>query len=134
MQTDTTAGFCSKDFKALNALKNRALNTPCIQTFARLKDVPKRLPKKHQNMLRRSARTSFIVNGFSFRVPKNGAYKEFLRINGAMYSTSANKTKQNFCLQTAKSLADLVVGDNFYEAKASKIYKLTNQAIKKLRS
>lgn len=47
-QTDTTAGFLSKDFKEINKAKKRALNTPCILTtalFTELLDFVKQVVK-----------------------------------------------------------------------------------------
>ena len=35
-QTDTTAGFLSKDFREINALKRRAADKPCLITTAKL--------------------------------------------------------------------------------------------------
>ena len=38
-QTDTTAGFLSKDFREINALKRRAADKPCLITTAKFSEL-----------------------------------------------------------------------------------------------
>lgn len=61
-QTDTTAGFLSKDEKEINKAKGRALQTPCILTMSSLKELASlvRVPKAHKNLVRKAKKTSFI--------------------------------------------------------------------------
>lgn len=61
-QTDTTAGFLSKDEKEINKAKGRALQTPCILTMSSLKELVSfvRVPKAHKNLVRKAKKTSFI--------------------------------------------------------------------------
>lgn len=61
-QTDTTAGFLSKDEREINKAKGRALQTPCILTMSSLKELASlvRVPKAHKNLVRKAKKTSFI--------------------------------------------------------------------------
>lgn len=61
-QTDTTAGFLSKDEREINKAKGRALQTPCILTMSSLKELTSlvRVPKAHKNLVRKAKKTSFI--------------------------------------------------------------------------
>lgn len=61
-QTDTTAGFLSKDEREINKAKGRALQTPCILTMSSLKELVSlvRVPKTHKNLVRKAKKTSFI--------------------------------------------------------------------------
>ena len=61
-QTDTTAGFLSKDEREINKAKGRALQTPCILTMSSLKELARlvRVPKAHKNLVRKAKKTSFI--------------------------------------------------------------------------
>lgn len=61
-QTDTTAGFLSKDEREINKAKGRALQTPCILTMSSLKELVSlvRVPKAHKNLVRKAKKTSFI--------------------------------------------------------------------------
>ncbi len=61
-QTDTTAGFLSKDEREINKAKGRALQTPCILTMSSLKELLSlvRVPKAHKNLVRKAKKTSFI--------------------------------------------------------------------------
>lgn len=61
-QTDTTAGFLSKDEREINKAKGRALQTPCILTMSSLKELASlvRVPKAHKNLVRKAKKMSFI--------------------------------------------------------------------------
>lgn len=84
VQTDTTAGFASKDLKEINEAKNRPVNTPCLITlskFSVLKDFV-RVPAKFKNFARRTKKTTIIYpNKKSFRVVQNGEYAKFLDLS-----------------------------------------------------
>ena len=75
-QTDTTAGFLSKDEKEINKVKGRALQTPCILTMSSLKELVSlvRVPKAHKNLVRKAKKTSFIYK-------KTSTNKNFLNLN-----------------------------------------------------
>lgn len=78
-QTDTTAGFLSKDEKEINKAKGRALQTPCILTMSSLKELASlvRVPKAHKNLVRKAKKTSFIYK-------KARANENFLDLSGEL--------------------------------------------------
>ena len=78
-QTDTTAGFLSKDEREINKAKGRALQTPCILTMSSLKELVSlvRVPKAHKNLVRKAKKTSFIYK-------KTRANENFLDLSGEL--------------------------------------------------
>lgn len=78
-QTDTTAGFLSKDEREINKAKGRALQTPCILTMSSLKELASlvRVPKAHKNLVRKAKKTSFIYK-------KTSTNKNFLNLSGEL--------------------------------------------------
>jgi tRNA A37 threonylcarbamoyladenosine synthetase subunit TsaC/SUA5/YrdC len=136
VQTDTTAGFLSKDAKLLNAIKQRPLNKPCILCAAAFRDILPRVPSRYKKLVRNAKNSTFILpNGQSFRVVKDDIHRKFLAKTGAMYSTSANLTNHSFDINFAKSKADIVVEDErgLYESAPSTMIKLGRKIHKKIR-
>ncbi|MFV0482229.1 MAG: Sua5 YciO YrdC YwlC family protein [Campylobacteraceae bacterium] len=135
-QSDTTVGFLSQDRTKLNRIKQRDENKPCIVCVSSLHVKPIRVSKTYKNLVRRSYKTTFILqNGFSFRVVKDELHKNFIRPYGWFYSTSANKTNEKFDIDFAKKNADIIVEDErgFFEAKPSVILKIGKKRVKKIR-
>lgn len=135
-QTDTTAGFLSKNLQELNAIKNRPLNKPCLITTSKFKELLKitRIPNKFKNRIRRSKKTTFLYpNLKAVRVVKEHPHTKFLDTYGWFYSTSANLHGQNFNEAWAKGVADVIVDDKFSQNSSSKIFKVSNCNIKCLR-
>ena len=135
-QTDTTAGFLSKDLKKLNALKKRPLNQPCLITTAKFSELLSlaRVPNKFKNKIRKAKKTTFIYpNSKALRVVKEGNYAKFLEKNGWFYSSSANLHKNSFDESWARSVADEVLDERLFESKPSSIIKLSRARAKKLR-
>ena len=138
VQTDTTVGFLSRDYKKLNRIKKRDIKKPVlieVDSLTTLKNFV-RVPGKFKKRVRRAKKTTFIYpNGESFRVVKDDKHIEFLKKFNWMYSTSANLHGERFDIKWAKQVADIVVEDKrgFFEGKPSKIYKISNCQIKKIR-
>ncbi|ARJ55714.1 Sua5 YciO YrdC YwlC family protein [Campylobacter cuniculorum] len=135
-QTDTTAGFLSKDLKALNTLKNRDKNTACLITTAKFYELKKlaRVPNSFKNLIRRVKKTTFIYpNSKAIRVVKEGKHSEFLAQFSWLYSTSANLHGQKFDEIWARKKADKIVDFDLFEGEASKIYKISRLKRKKIR-
>ncbi|CAM2782271.1 Sua5/YciO/YrdC/YwlC family protein [Helicobacter burdigaliensis] len=139
-QSDTTAGFLSKDFHRLNSIKGREISQNVLLTTASLKDLKSltRIPNLHKNRVRRSQKTTFIYrvpNNIAVRVVASGMHHEFLSFLGALYSSSANFHKQKFNLEFALKKSDVVVLDErgIEEKEASKIFLIHNKKIKKIR-
>ena len=135
-QTDTTVGLLSKNKEELNKIKKRELNKPILKevdSFSTLKEFV-RVPKNFRNIVRRAKKTTFIYqNKDSFRVVKDENHLRFLKKFKWMYSTSANLHKQKFDKNWAFSVADVIVGSEFKEGKASTIIKIGKRKCKKLR-
>ena len=139
-QTDTTAGFLSKNKASLNKLKNRPLHTPCLITMAEFSTLLNfaRVPRKFKNLVRRAKKTTFIYpNQKALRVVKDGKHAKFLKKHGWFYSSSANAHKKPFKLDYALFLAKKhkikIVDKNLHEARASKIFKLSRTKKHKMR-
>jgi tRNA A37 threonylcarbamoyladenosine synthetase subunit TsaC/SUA5/YrdC len=137
-QTDTTVGFLSQNKEKLNYIKNRPLNQPILREVDSLETLKNfvRVPEIHRNRVRRSKKTTFIFpNGESFRVVKDNKHLEFLKKFKWMYSTSANLHGKSFNEKWAREAADVIVEDRrgFFEGKASNIYKISKNRIKKIR-
>ncbi|EAI7260469.1 Sua5 YciO YrdC YwlC family protein [Campylobacter lari] len=135
-QTDTTAGFLSKDLKALNNLKKRPLKQDCLITTAKFSELKKltRVPSHFKNTIRKSKKTTFLYPNFkAIRVVKGCAHEEFLKEFDWLYSTSANIHGKKFDLQWAMQNADKMVDEKFFESGASKIFKLRGVKKVKLR-
>jgi len=138
-QTDTTVGFLSNDDKKLSGAKQRDNKQKILQVVSNYKSLNNlvRVPKKHKKFIRRAKTTTIIYpNKLAFRVVNsNSSHQKFLQKFNVMYSTSANKTKNTFNENYAINNSDIIVytKENFVEKKASSIYKINKQKIKKIR-
>lgn len=103
-QTDTTAGFLSKDEREINKAKGRALQTPCILTMSSLKELASlvRVPKAHKNLVRKAKKTSFIYkktraneNSLNLRDELADFVGENLGIKGNFKGKFKANSKQN---------------------------------------
>ncbi|HGG0190430.1 TPA: Sua5 YciO YrdC YwlC family protein, partial [Campylobacter lari] len=131
-----TAGFLSKDLKALNALKKRPLDQACLVTTAKLSELTKltRVPNHFKNTVRKSKKTTFLYpNSKAIRVVKDCSHANFLKNFDWLYSTSANEHGKSFNYQWAISNADVKVDEFFFESSASKIFKIRGTKKIKLR-
>ena len=137
-QTDTTVGFVSQDANKLREIKSRQSTKPFIKVFADFKALSKakiRIPKQHKRALRRTKKTTFIVKNQAFRVSPYPLDSEVLRTLNWNYSTSANESGKNFQRAFCEQKADIIVEDKqrLHEGRASKLYKINNTTIKRLR-
>ena len=139
-QTDTTAGFLSKDFKEINKAKKRALNTPCILTTAYFSELLAfvRVPKAHKNLVRKAKKTSFIYpNQKACRIINSGKHAEFLREFGYFFSSSANLHKAEFNAQKAREITlqngGKIIDEKLFDGQPSRILRLGKKQIRKSR-
>jgi len=135
-QTDTTVGLLSKNKEELNKIKKRELNKPILKEVDSLSTLKEfvRIPKNFRKIVRRAKKTTFIYpNKDSFRVVKDENHLRFLKKFKWMYSTSSNLHKQKFDKNWAFSVADVIVGSEFKEGRASIIIKIGKRKCKKLR-
>jgi tRNA A37 threonylcarbamoyladenosine synthetase subunit TsaC/SUA5/YrdC len=139
VQTDTTVGFLSSCDKTLANAKERPKKQKILQEVDSCKTLKTltRIPNKYKKQIRRLEKTTFIYpDGQSYRkISKNNKHYNFIKKFGAIYSTSANKTKESFSLEYAHEKADILVftKEDFNETTSSKIYKISNHTIKKIR-
>ncbi|STP12706.1 Sua5 YciO YrdC YwlC family protein [Helicobacter mustelae] len=122
----------------LNQTKERQASKKVLQevaSFCVLKQYV-RVPRAHQKRLRRAKKTTFVYkNTQAFRVVKDSKHLLFLQKFSKIYSSSANKSTQEFSLQWAKEHSDVWVMDarGLYQDRASRIYKFSKTKVKKLR-
>ena len=137
-QTDTTVGFLSSRSDRLSEAKQRDPNQKILQVVDSLKTLQniQRVPNRFKKKVRNSHKTTFIYpSKKAFRVVNDTNHRDFLKKFHLLYSTSANITKQNFCLETAVEKSDVVVFSKygFIEKSASSIFLLGTKKIKKIR-
>ena len=138
VQTDTTVGFLSQDAEKLRAIKSRSATKPFIKvykSFHALTDDNKRVPNKYKNRVRRAKRTTFIVKNIAFRVADDKLASAFLRASQWNYSTSANKSGENFSRDFCEEKADIIIEDKhgLFQGDASALCKINNKKIRRLR-
>jgi len=137
-QTDTTVGFLSQDDKKLQYIKGRESSKPFITIYQNLKSLKEnklRVPNSKKPSIRRAKKTTFIVNGVSFRISTYVQNSHYLRMLNWSYSTSANESNKNFNRKFCEENADIIIENkiHLHENNASKIYKINNTSIKRLR-
>ena len=139
VQTDTTVGFSSSSDEKLSRIKQRPLSQKILQTVDSFKTLngKTRIPKEFRKKVRNSNRTTFIYSNLnSYRVvDNNNEFHPFISKFGALYSSSANLTSQDFEEKFAKENSDIIVTskDGFSENMSSGIYKISKRKIKKIR-
>ena len=139
VQADTTVGFLSKDHEKLSHIKGRSNTKKTLEVVSDLKTLSKytRVPNSFKNKVRRAKRTTFIYpNGKAFRVvDKNSCHNILLKRYGKFYSTSANYTGKSFEYNFAFENCDISIEnkDGFNETIPSKIYKINNLSIRRIR-
>ncbi|NPA81187.1 MAG: Sua5 YciO YrdC YwlC family protein [Epsilonproteobacteria bacterium] len=138
IQTDTVAGFVSKNEEKLRKIKGRPLKKPFLLNACDLnvlKDLA-RVPKRFRKRVRREKKSTFVYeNGKAVRVVFDEEFYRFLKRFGWLYSTSANRSGEEFDIKFALEKADIIVRDKrgFSHSSPSRIYKISNDRIKKLR-
>jgi tRNA A37 threonylcarbamoyladenosine synthetase subunit TsaC/SUA5/YrdC len=136
--TDTTIGFVSQSADRLTTIKHRPPHKHYIKALPTLKQLRTftRIPEKYKNRVRRSHRTSFVFpNGHSYRVIRDTSHTQLLKKIAWVYTTSANLSGEEYDEAFAKESADVLVGfpKEGPSARASKIYKLGINSIKRIR-
>ena len=128
-RTDTTVGFLSQNTKRIAEAKARNPEQPflcCVASFEALKERT-RVPKAFRKSVRRAKKTTWIYpNKKAIRVVFDAEHRRFLKRFGFMYSSSANKTGEDFDEAYAKEAADIVVEDakGFHAGEPSQIYQI----------
>jgi len=137
-QTDTTVGFLCQNTQKLYEIKSRPQTKPFIKVFRDFKSFIndfKRVPNNRKNLVRRSKKTSFIINNFSFRVALLPLDSQTLRDALWFYSTSANKSSEKFDRVFCESKADIIVENisGLVEYNSSKLIKINSKKLRRLR-
>ncbi|TKI68911.1 Sua5/YciO/YrdC/YwlC family protein [Sulfurimonas crateris] len=137
-QTDTTVGFLSQNAQKLYEIKSRSQTKPFIKVYKDFKSFKQdggRVLKGRKNLVRRSKKTTFIINNFSFRVAEIKLDSEILRETPWFYSTSANKSAERFNRDFCESKADIIVEDinSLVEKDSSSLIKINSTKRRKLR-
>lgn len=138
IQTDTTVGFLSKNSTSLKKAKQRDNTKQFLKVYPSFKNFKQdgnRTPAKFKKMLRRSSDTTFIIKNRASRIVHDKKHLKFLKKFDWLYSTSANKSGCCFDISYCTMHCDIIVEDErgFNQRQPSKIYKLTNYAIKRVR-
>lgn len=135
-QTDTTAGFLSKDYKEINLAKKREINKPCIITSTYLTSLKNlaRVPNRFKNQVRKAKKTTFIYkNQISFRLVNDNKHSLFLKNFKYLYSSSANLHGYEFNINYAKNIANIIVDLDLAQKSSSKMFKINNSKLKQIR-
>jgi len=136
-QTDTTVGFLSQDAEALVRVKQRDLKKPFLTALPDLKSLKKRVrvPKFLHKEIRRANKRTYILNNIAYRVVQSGEHHHFLKRIGWAYSTSANRSSEEynekFCFENADILH--FTKDGFSENEPSSLFKVIRNKSQRLR-
>ena len=135
-QTDTTIGFISQDADRLTAIKQRPPHKHYIKVVDSLTTLKAqtRIPTRYKNRVRRARKSTFILpNGASYRVIHDSRHLALISKLTWAYSTSANLSGHPYDEQWARSVADVVIELLTNKGTPSKIYKINNRSIQKIR-
>jgi len=135
-QTDTSIGFVSQDAQKLDAIKQRPPHKHYIKAVNSLETLKSftRVPSQHKNKVRRASKSTFILpNGLSYRVIRERHHLLLLNRLKWAYTTSANLSGKKYDESFAREVADVVIQPLTHNAQASKLYKLGNNFIQRLR-
>jgi len=136
-QTDTTVGFLSQDAQKLQKIKSRPATKPFIKVFHNLNAFTQynRIPNSKKNFVRRAKKTTFIVKNQAFRIASLPLDVSFLNTISWFYSTSANESSKSFERGFCEENAEIIIENRYslFEGIPSKLYKITETNIKRLR-
>lgn len=135
-QTDTTIGFVSQHADKLTKIKQRPPHKQYIHAVNSLHTLKTftRVPQKHKNRVRRAKKTTFIMpNGHSYRVIQDTHHLLLLDRLKWAYTTSANLSNEAYDESFARKMADVIIEPITKTKQASRIYRLGNYALKRIR-
>ncbi|MDU7693030.1 MAG: Sua5/YciO/YrdC/YwlC family protein [Helicobacter sp.] len=149
-QSDTTAGFFSKNAAALNAAKNRELDQKALLEISNLSELKKlvRAPRYAKKAIRRGSKITFIYQNKQKKVadinmPENCAIRIntdelhawFLREFGMMFASSANLHDKSFDMDSSLRICDILALDSrgIFEGQSSQILRLGKTRFKRIR-
>lgn len=136
-QTDTTVGLLSQDAHALDRVKQRPPLKNYLKIYYNLRayKLDGRVPNRFKSQLRRSKKISYVVKNSAFRIASESAHQRLLKKYQWLFSTSANRSEENFERSFCESNADIIVEDyrGLFQAQASQIIKLGHIKKRRLR-
>ena len=137
-QTDTTVGFLSSDASRLEEVKSRPQGKPFLKvypSFENFKIDGNRTPQKYKSFMRRSKKTTFIIKNRASRIVNLTPHQLFLQEHSWLYSTSANRSGEEFEKEFCISNCDIIVEDyrGLQECQPSILFKLSKTNKKRLR-
>jgi tRNA A37 threonylcarbamoyladenosine synthetase subunit TsaC/SUA5/YrdC len=135
-QTDTTIGFVSQNKKKLTELKQRPPHKHYIKAVNSLQTLKSltRIPSFHKKRIRRSEKTTYIMpNGYSYRIVKDKHHLLLLDRLKWAYTTSANLSDMPYDETFAKKAADIIITPLAEKQQPSRIYKLGQFTIQRIR-
>jgi len=135
-QTDTTIGFVSQNADRLTAIKQRPPYKHYIKAVNSLKTLKNfvRIPSAHKKRVRRASKTTFILpNGHSYRLIRDRQHLLLLDRLTWAYTTSANLSGHHYDEAFAKNAADVIIAPLHHTSEASRIYRLNNHTLKRIR-
>jgi tRNA A37 threonylcarbamoyladenosine synthetase subunit TsaC/SUA5/YrdC len=138
VQTDTTVGFVSQDAQRLNTTKQRPAHKQLLKVVSNFNELKKftRIPQNHKKRVRRSTKTTFIYNPTLAVRVVSGDHKKFIdKIGGWAFSTSANRSGEDFDEAFAKEKADIIIHTKlgFSQKESSSIIRLSKNRLKIVR-
>ena len=135
-QTDTTIGFVSQNADKLTEIKQRLPHKHYIKAVNSLHTLQTftRVPNKHKNRVRRAKKTTFVMPNFhSYRVIQDKHHLLLLDRLRWAYTTSANLSNKAYDEAFAKEMTDVIIEPLHSTEKASHIYKLGKNRLKRIR-
>ena len=135
-QTDTTIRFVSQNSDKLTEIKQRPPHKHYIKAVNSLQTLQTftRVPNKHKNRVRRAKKTTFVLpNMYSYRVVQDKHHLLLLNRLKWVYTTSANLSNQAYDETFAKGMTDVIIEPLHTTKKASYIYKLGKNTLKRIR-
>lgn len=124
-QTDTTAGFLSKDYKELNRAKRREQDQPCVLATAKFSELKNfvRVPQKFKNFVRRAKKTTFIYANSTLSLTALELGAESFEKSSCSESTQPleDATSSRISLQSEPSLqnGEALEGSSQHDAETS---------------
>lgn len=115
-QTDTTVGFLSQNATKLYEIKSRKTSKEFICVYPNFKELllsNNRIPSTQKKFIRRSKKTTFIVNNKAFRIVKSSLHSQILRDLKWTYSTSANESGKSFAFDFCEDKADIIIQNKY---------------------
>lgn len=134
-QTDTTVGFASQNHQKLSDIKSRSTSKPFIKVYDSFLACENRIPKNMKNLIRRSKKTTFIINNQAIRINPYTNNSQIQRDLNYYYSTSANEKNKSFDREFCESKADIIIEDKYglRENSSSTLLKINNKKIVRIR-